>query len=195
MTVKTTPIPNRSKRVTYIDQTASGLYLDDSAPRRVYPRTPISRMKTQLSLVPKHMLNSSLSALVEPQRRVVSLPDQLGPELISQRFANSLVTSSRNVSMPTPLQRFRQAGLVFEEYPGTDSSTSVSYEEECSVPQNYTHTNDLLHTPSLPSTPNSIEIIDGSFHVPDAFLRNQGHSGGAMKTVPKGMSILNNGYT
>ncbi|KAL5485368.1 hypothetical protein ACEPAI_8010 [Sanghuangporus weigelae] len=170
-TVITTPIPSRLKRVAYVDQAASGSCYDDSHSRRVYPRTPISRSKTQLPLnLPKQVLSPSIT--LEEQRRVVSLPEQLNAELLSQKLAKSLVACPRNVSMPAVIQHFPQTELAYEESPSVHVSPSVSYEDH-SDPQNYAQASDFPHTSSFDSSSTSIEIIDDSLHfsVPETFLQ------------------------
>ncbi|KAL5523617.1 hypothetical protein ACEPAG_7790 [Sanghuangporus baumii] len=170
-TVITSPIPNRLKRVTYVDLAASGSCYDDSRSRRVYPRTPISRSKTQLPLnLPKQVFSPAIT--LEEQRRVVSLPEQLNPELLSQKLAKSLVTCPRNVSMPAVIQHFPQTELAYEGIPSVHVSSSDSYEDH-SGPQSYAQADDFPHTPSFDSSSTSIEIIDDSLHfsVPKTFLQ------------------------
>ncbi|KAL5528498.1 hypothetical protein ACEPAF_7634 [Sanghuangporus sanghuang] len=170
-TVITTSIPSRLKRVTYVDQAASESCYDDSRSRHVYPSTPISRLKTQLPLnLPKQVLGPSIA--LEEQRRVVSLPEQLNPELLSQKLAKSLVACPRNVSMPAVIQHFPQTELAYEELPSVHVSPSVSYEDH-SGPQSHAQAGDFPHTPSFDSSSTSLEIIDDSLHfsVPETFLR------------------------
>lgn len=164
----TTPIPSRLKRVTYIDQTSSDICYDESRSRRVYPRTPISRTKAQLPLdLPNQTPDPS--ATLE-QRRVVSLPEQIGPALPSQKLANSLTACSRNVSMPAVVQHFPQTDLSYEDLPSMHVSPSVSSEER-SGPHDFAQSSEFLCTPSFDSSSSSIEIINGSLHFPETFLQ------------------------
>ncbi|KAL5507342.1 hypothetical protein ACEPAH_6798 [Sanghuangporus vaninii] len=170
-TVITTSIPSRLKRVTYVDQAASGSCYDDSRSRHAYPRSPKGHSKTQLPLnLPKQVLSPSIA--LEEQRRVVSLPEQFNPELLSQKLAKSLVACRRNVSMPAVIQHFPQTDLAYEELPSVHGSPSVSYEDQ-SGPQSYARASDFPHTPSFDSSSTSLEIINDSLHlsVPETFLQ------------------------
>ncbi|THH02927.1 hypothetical protein EW145_g6684 [Phellinidium pouzarii] len=166
--LKTPLAHNRLKRVTYAEDSLSGICLEEnSVIHRVFPRTPVNRVKTYLA----HN-GAPLTAQAQTQRRIVSLPDQHGSNALSERLALSLVSNSRSVSMPSAFQRFAGSG---DESMSMHASSSFSIDgaDYSRLHASPHWTPDLPQTPSPPSTPDSIEIIENSFHLPDAFLRSQ----------------------
>ncbi|KAI5115236.1 hypothetical protein M0805_003761 [Coniferiporia weirii] len=157
----------RLKRVTYAEDSS---YEAATCARRVFPRTPVNRMKTFL---PPNC--SPLVVQAQAQRRLVSLPEQLGLDVLAEKLACSLVTGSRSVSMPSHLRQFVGPGSR-DESVSVQTSSSLSLDEgDSSRLRTYSNwLSDLPNTPSSPSTPDSIEIIENSFHLSDTFLRTQG---------------------
>ncbi|KAI5117760.1 hypothetical protein M0805_005191 [Coniferiporia weirii] len=157
----------RLKRVTYAEDSS---YEAATCARRVFPRTPVNRMKTFL---PSNC--SPLAVQAQAQRRLVSLPEQLGLDVLAEKLARSLVTGSRSVSMPSHLRQFVGPNSRDESVSVQTSSSLPIDEGDSSRLRTYSNwLSDLPNTPSSPSTPDSIEIIENSFHLSDTFLRTRG---------------------
>ncbi|KAH8119003.1 hypothetical protein DFH11DRAFT_1562387 [Phellopilus nigrolimitatus] len=166
---KVLPAHNRLKCVAYADKSLSSTQNETPrCSRRIYPKTPVNRVKAQLPFSrPIHFSGSPMDAHL--QRRIVSFPEQLGQDTVSGQIARSVLASSRTVSMPAALPYHPCADKC------TLNMTPCFLAEDYSCAQVSPRTPDLPHTPSPPSTPESVEIIEERCHLPDNFLRKQAH--------------------
>ncbi|KAG2368090.1 hypothetical protein BDR07DRAFT_1605689 [Suillus spraguei] len=103
------------------------------------------------------------------ERRVISMPDDMSPQHVKLDSQNGM----RVVSMPEYLAAAVDLSLDSVELPSAGASFGSSYFEKRHRVRVYPPPSDLPHTPSPPSSPESILIIDSHAQLPDGFLRRR----------------------
>lgn len=140
--------------------------------KRVYPKSPAK---------PYFALNAPPFAVeAYTQRRVVSHPEAI---TTSSELSRSVLVNPRCVSMPSHVQHFASTVQLSDDS-GSGLSGSFSVDE---MDQSRPHLASYWSPSSLPPTPDSVEIIDNSFRLPDVFLR---HENGTKKTDNEGQRFL-----
>lgn len=146
---------------------------DNSAySRSNLPHSPVSPMCAPLiRRVPRRKL-----FLVERrpkgktvERRVISMPDDISGQHIKLDSQNGM----RVVSMPEYLAAAVDLSLDSIESPSAGASFGSSYIEKRHRVRVCPPPSDIPHTPSPPSSPESILIIDSHAQLPDGFLRQR----------------------
>ncbi|KAG2078921.1 hypothetical protein BDR04DRAFT_1226108 [Suillus decipiens] len=103
------------------------------------------------------------------ERRVISMPDDMPAQHIKSNSQHGM----RVVSMPEYLAAAVDLSLDSIESPSPGASFGSSYIEKRHRVRVYPPPSDLPHTPSPPSSPESILIIDSHAQLPDGFLRRR----------------------
>ncbi|KAG1802780.1 uncharacterized protein HD556DRAFT_1332446 [Suillus plorans] len=103
------------------------------------------------------------------ERRVISMPDDMS----AQRIKLDSQDSMRVVSMPEYLAAAVDLSLDSIESPSAGASFGSSYIEKRHRVRVCPPPSDVPHTPSPPSSPESILIIDSHAQLPDGFLRQR----------------------
>ncbi|KAG2043667.1 hypothetical protein BDR03DRAFT_1005674 [Suillus americanus] len=103
------------------------------------------------------------------ERRVISMPDDMSTEHIKLDSQNDM----RVVSMPEYLAAAVDLSLDPIESSSAGASFGSSYIEKRHRVRVCPPPSDVPHTPSPPSSPESILIIDGHARLPDGFLRRR----------------------
>lgn len=136
-------------------------------------RTPLRAIKNSL---PFARPSQFAGLVVEDslQRRIVSLPEGLGADVLKDNVARSILTESRSVSMPAAYRHFATLDSAPEERNIARNTPSFSTDcEGDSHIQVSFRSHGLPETPSPPSSPESIEIIENNAHLPDSFLHTK----------------------
>lgn len=138
-----------------------------------FPRTPSKAVKNSLpSARPSQFASLVMDSNL--QRRIVSLPENLGIDTLKENIARSILSGSRSVSMPAAYRHFATLDTSSEERKLARNTPSFSTDcEEDSQIQVFLRSPGLPETPSPPSSPDSIEIIENSAHLPESFLHNK----------------------
>ncbi|KAG2345562.1 hypothetical protein BDR05DRAFT_114172 [Suillus weaverae] len=103
------------------------------------------------------------------ERRVISMPDDMSAQHIKLDSQNGM----RVVSMPEYLAAAVDLSLDSIESPSAGASFGSSYIEKRHRVRVCPPPSDIPHTPSPPSSPESILIIDSHAQLPDGFLRRR----------------------
>lgn len=138
-----------------------------------FPRTPSKAVKSSLpSARPSQFTGLVVDSNL--QRRIVSLPENLGIDTLKEDIARSILSGPRSVSMPAAYRHFATLDTSIEERKLARNTPSFSTDcEEDSRIQVFLRSPGLPETPSPPSSPDSIEIIENSAHLPESFLHNK----------------------
>lgn len=185
---ESTTIRSRAKHVTYLEDS---LQYDSPAARRVYPRTPVNmnRIKSYLPHCrPDQLPSPSLSNQAFMQRRVVSFPERQNVAHLAHR---SYLACSRSVSMPITLQHLPPCE-VDNSYDNLsiNGSSSLLSDKEDYYQLNLLSQNGGPRTPSpIPSTHDSVEIIENGFRLSNSFLRHS-RPQDIKSSVQKGTSFI-----
>ncbi|KAG1737705.1 hypothetical protein EDB19DRAFT_1717410 [Suillus lakei] len=103
------------------------------------------------------------------ERRVISMPDDMSAQHIKLDSQNGM----RVVSMPEYLAAAVDLSMDSIESPSAGASFESSYIEKRHRVRVCPPPSDVPHTPSPPSSPESILIIDSHGQLPDGFLRRK----------------------
>ncbi|KAG2150538.1 hypothetical protein DEU56DRAFT_977805 [Suillus clintonianus] len=103
------------------------------------------------------------------ERRVISMPDSMSAQHVKMDSQNGM----RVVSMPEYLAAAVDLSLDSIESPSAGASFESSYIEKRHRVRVCPPPSDVPHTPSPPSSPESILIIDSHAQLPDGFLRRK----------------------
>lgn len=128
------------------------------------------------------------TALVNPtlQSRIVSLPTNFAIDDLSEQLACSAITGSRSVSMPAACRHFASLDKNESGNSSGDSFCDLANESGDICSQAIYRSPDLPRTPSPPSTPESVEIIEDSCRLPDTFLQRRQRTKNEIKTGDEG---------
>lgn len=164
--------PSRSIEISNSNKAIS--YGLDSKAKAPQPRTPlkaISKNTLSFALPSQH---TALALQESSKRRIVSLPTKASPESTQEKITRSILIGTRSVSMPGAYRHFATVDSVFEGIATAQDSPSFSIGPEGDSRMHESlRSVGLPETPSPPSSPDSILIIENNSHLPDTFLHTR----------------------